>query len=339
MRWGDAVANRSLTSTSHLANAAAIAQAVTISNTLAGVAGLATLTLPVGAAIFSLAVATVVTITPGAFLASGLLGAAFASTAVVAVLAVLAAIAGTIFLSIRLNDELALPGKMAALVVGARDAAYDPATLIETDEGVSTLFGLFADAALPIPDAVRRCDNSLIPVGYYGMPGTTVTVYDPETGQPKFVNANPCLNAPAVAPASETDPRFVIRTPDSVRVTESPSITVAVPDGDDTTADPAAVVRMSGHWFVQNPQAGGEDSAVQTLGVSYTNWDGEASYAKLLEHEAAMSSSASVVRVAATPSRTAAPTGRAGARTPCATSGPTGSGTRPTSSRPPRRHS
>ena len=68
---------------------------------------------------------------------------------------------------IRVSDNAKLPGKVAELVVNARTTVTDPATLIGTTDGATTLFNLFVGATMPRPRNDVACDNSLIPPWAY----------------------------------------------------------------------------------------------------------------------------------------------------------------------------
>ena len=265
VRWGQGVAMAGLSGREYLANAAAIAQTAMVNNALAGVVGGGAVAMQVGA-LFLATAAAVTVITPGATLVT--VGAALSLAIPAAALAgVLAAIAGVVMLSMRLNDELSLPGRLASLVVGARDSAYDSTALLKSDDDVTTLFSLFTAATLPVPSLGRQCDNSLIPVRNYGDDAADeVFFWDPETGRPVSVKTTPCLNPTPVPETSPADPHFVIRSLATGQVTSSPTVSLKVRDD---TAD----VRVSDEWLVVK---GSNTPQVQALSVNFTGWDGRA---------------------------------------------------------------
>jgi hypothetical protein len=188
----------------------------------------------------------------------------------------LAAVFTIILGSIQFADQAQLPGKLAALVVGARNAHVDPAELLSSDSGKQTLFSLFVSATGPSPRADERCDNSLIPVNLWGGPQDQATVRDPETGRVVTVKTTPCLNPTPIPAVSPSDPRFSVSSdgvPPAIR--QSLSMQLAGVPGASTQ------VRVSGHWFVQEITTGGTTSTTQSLGLAYTDWEGHSRYVTL----------------------------------------------------------
>ena len=83
------------------------------------------------------------------------------------VLIILLAIVTAVLEGIRVFENASLPGKIAEYVVNARTAVTDPATLIGTTAGATSLFTMFVGATLPRPRYDIPCDNSLIPPWAY----------------------------------------------------------------------------------------------------------------------------------------------------------------------------
>ena len=183
---------------------------------------------------------------------------------------VLAAVMGVVMAAINLAEELETPGKLADLIVGAREATYDPAAILKTDGGRTTLFALFAEATGPAPRTDKTCDNSLIPAHLYGSTTQDQATIRDANGKVVTVMTYPCLNPTPIPAASAQDPHFVVRSVPAGVVTESASISVDVP-GPSGQPDETVSLRASGGWWVVTHADG---SQALTLDAPFTAWGG-----------------------------------------------------------------
>ena len=163
---------------------------------------------------------------------------------------ILAAISTAVLIGIKVYDDDALPAKLASLVIGARTES-DPAALLDTEAGATTLYSLFVQATLPMARADLRCGND-----------------DPQV-------AAVCLNATPVPVAEPTDPVFLVHDHDAKpgEPAERVARAITLPG----PADHPRTVRVAGTWFVQSLALGSGAVEAQTLGLGYTDWtDGQA---------------------------------------------------------------
>jgi hypothetical protein len=171
--------------------------------------------------------------------------------------AVAAIVLVAILIAVTRGDQVVtaaeLPGQLAELIVDARTDPPDVAELMDTDDGVTSLFAMFVAATLPAP-MDDYCDNSLGP-WFEFVPD--VWAY----------RSGACLNAPAIPAASPFDPQFVITENGKPGRTVSPTITWR-----DPAAGTTATARLHDNWFITEP-AGSLDE--QMLSINYTGWDGE----------------------------------------------------------------
>ena len=169
MKWGQAAAsNETLSDTSLQAQMAQIAEASLYA--AVGVAAAVVLGSALSAVLTSAAVMTAIfsAVSAGEIVGGASIGTVAGAAAIAgAVLIILLAIVTAVLEGIRVSDNAALPGKVAELVVNARTAVTDPATLIGTTEGATSLFTMFVGATLPRPRYDLACDNSLIPPWAY----------------------------------------------------------------------------------------------------------------------------------------------------------------------------
>jgi hypothetical protein len=174
------------------------------------------------------------------------------------------------------------PSKLAHLVVLARTSNPAPEAMLMFEDSQTVLFGLFVSATLPGP-RTTTCDNDLIPVALYGDPAVpSVDVVNPVTGRVTRIPTTPCLNALPAAPPTEHDPQFVVRPEGATTLEQRSSISVRIDDDNPLTVEPKSTVRISGRWFAQRLQQGSVTTAVQTLGLEYTDWAGRRNYVSLV---------------------------------------------------------
>ena len=202
------------------------------------------------------------------------------------VLIILLAIVTAVLEGIRVFENASLPGKIAEYVVNARTAVTDPATLIGTTAGATSLFTMFVGATLPRPRYDIPCDNSLIPPwAYTSSFDPNLLIYVPlgqNTAITSPADRQGCLNPPLIPPVSPTDAHFLVTrrgagSPPQV----APSINIGgSPNG--TTQK----VRLTGNWFVDAiTEPGGGTRTWQSLSLDYIDWDGVGNVAWLLRDE------------------------------------------------------
>ena len=202
------------------------------------------------------------------------------------VLIILLAIVTAVLEGIRVFENASLPGKIAEYVVNARTAVTDPATLIGTTAGATSLFTMFVGATLPRPRYDVPCDNSLIPPwAYTSSFDPNLLIYVPlgqNTAITSPADRQGCLNPPLIPPVSPTDAHFLVTrrgagSPPQV----APSINIGgSPNG--TTQK----VRLTGNWFVDAiTEPGGSTRTWQSLSLDYIDWDGVGNVAWLVRDE------------------------------------------------------
>jgi hypothetical protein len=196
--------------------------------------------------------------------AAGIIGAVF-----VIILAIVVAVLE----GIRVADNAALPGKIAQLVIGSRDAETDPATVIGTTDGQKTLFYLYVGATLPLPRTDLACDNSRIPPwAYTSSVDPNLLIYVPlgsNTAITSLANREGCLNPPPIPPATPADAHFLVSSED-----DPPGQPAQVSS---TISVGGAPIRMHGSWFI----VGNGSNSQQTLRLQYVDWDGDTDFAWL----------------------------------------------------------
>jgi PKD domain len=183
---------------------------------------------------------------------------AFATIAVV-----IAALVTAIIVGINVTDAAKLPGKLATLISGAETTAPDPASLESTTDGATTIYNLFVGATLPAP-VNRTCDNSGIDWEFIPIVADGVT---------RLIPNAPCLNLTDIPPAGPTDPQFLVQAKGATTQMTSPTITWK-----DAASGTTITARLSENWFIE--QANG--ATVQTLRMTYTDWNGAEQTAWLL---------------------------------------------------------
>src|SRR5262249_9032377 len=182
---------------------------------------------------------------------------------VIAVAVVLAALTTAIITGINVTNAADLPGKLAKLISDARTTPPDPATLLSSSSGGTSLFSLFVGATVPTPEK-RSCDNSATRPEFTNL-GSASVIF--------FQSTVPCLNLTVIPAPSATDPQFLVKAKDATTTSLAPTIAVKDPASGSTTT-----VRLHGNWFIT--QANG--STAQTLRLAYTDWDGKQQNAWLL---------------------------------------------------------
>jgi hypothetical protein len=259
-KWGEADANYSLLSSADFQAAA---------NSIALGLGIG---LPLGF-IFASGFAGAYAAAAGSSLAAAFAGVGVAESALsLAVTTFGAAIFGTVTLvlvalvtaildGITITNADKLPGQLASLISNAETTPPDPATLESTTAGATSIFSDFVGATLPTP-LNQTCDNSDMTTA----PGLTVI-----TGAITATHTlDLCLNPTAIPPSSPTDPQFVVQAKGSTTQTASPTITWR-----DAASGTTTTARLSGNWFIEN-------ESVQTLRITYTDWNGTEQDAWLL---------------------------------------------------------
>jgi hypothetical protein len=171
-----------------------------------------------------------------------------ASEVVMAAAGAIAAVVGTVITAVeesaRLADIAALPGNLAALVAQTRAPAGDVTAMLDRADSGLMLFDLFVNATLPGVRTDATCDDD-----------------DPQLiGQ--------CLNQTEVPPARATDPHFVISGPSGDATVSSVLVQKGAGDV------PSRTVRISGRWFVTQPQGSASSAATQGLQMYYNDWNG-----------------------------------------------------------------
>ena len=190
---------------------------------------------------------------------------------------VIAALTTAILAGIKLTDEAALPGRLAALVAGSWSTQQDAAALTATESGTATLFQLFSDATFPRPRP-WTCDNDIDMADVY-------TYYDEETSQrrpwPFELWADFCLNPTVVPSSKQTDPHFSVEADQSSSgPVDAPSIELPDPGSGGIQS-----VRVSGNWFVKKLAVKGPavwSPEGQTLALDYVDWKGTSQHAWLV---------------------------------------------------------
>ncbi|HEX3929301.1 MAG TPA: hypothetical protein VHW64_01265 [Nocardioides sp.] len=205
------------------------------------------------------------------------IAATFTSAASGAAIALAAVLAG-IMVSLDFANQSQLPGRLSALVIGARNTETDPAQMLGFDSGRQALLGQFVSATSPGPRTDVTCDDTLIPVGRWGSAEGAAVVTDPVTGARRTISTYPCLNATPVPAPSVRDRTFSVSR-DGVPPAGRQSLSMRTPRQPGFTS----TVRMVGNWFVQEVSDGTTTVRSQTLGLGYTDWEGRSRYATVAE--------------------------------------------------------
>ena len=285
VKWGQAaVSNETLSNTSLQTQMAQIAEASLYA--AVGTAAAVVLGTALGTVLSSTAVLTVIftAVSEGEIVGGAAIGTVAGASAIAgAVLIILLAIVTAVLEGIRVADNAALPGKIAQLVVNARTTLTDPATLLTTTDGATSLFTMFVGATLPRPRYDVACDNSLIPPwAYTSSFDPNLLIYVP-LGENKAIispaDRQGCLNPPPIPPASPTDAHFLVTPRGSASPPQvAPTITIG--------GDPSGTtqkVRLTGNWFVDAIAApGGSSKPWQQLTLDYYDWDGVGNVAWLV---------------------------------------------------------
>ncbi len=179
-----------------------------------------------------------------------------AGTGVVTVGVVLAAIATAVLEGITVVNAAQLPAELASLITNAATTAPDAASVLGSTDGGTTLYSLFVGATLPTPSN-QTCDNTPQVIGSSNLG----PVYGP---------AGNCLNPTPVPAPSSTDPLFLVQAAGSSTPHTSPTITWT-----DAASGTTTTARLHETWFIEN-------ESVQTLHITYTDWNGNEQNAWLL---------------------------------------------------------
>src|SRR5262249_37335284 len=106
---------------------------------------------------------------------------------------------------INVTNAADLPGKLAKLISDARTTPPDPATLLSSSSGGTSLFSLFVGATVPTPEK-RSCDNSATRPEFTNL-GSASVIF--------FQSTVPCLNLTVIPAPSATDPQFLVKAKDA----------------------------------------------------------------------------------------------------------------------------
>jgi hypothetical protein len=279
LKWGTAAWANGVYDTEEYASATrAISVGIALGGLATAVVGGVTLATTLGAvlagtsfvaAVFPYAATVTILVTSGytagtatiTTAASTAAAGALAAGAVAAIFtAVIVFITGTTIRAIDLITDLAVPGDIAKAIVDARNATYDPATMITNDQDHRTLYQLFVGATLPGP-LYETCNN-----------------------QPKLFPVQAlCLNAPAIPAATATDPQFVVTdhaTADAPASATRISPTISYQSAGNGVVYPTET-RLRGTWFVHT--IGG--STIQSFRIRVADWSGAMHTAWLLKKD------------------------------------------------------
>ncbi len=256
VKWGESAASyQLLTSADYLKTSHKTGLAAAVGLAVAATTGTAGL---VTGATFAAWVASIVAQLPTlAAAATGVLVVAAAAVATIVIVAIVIAVVQ----GITVINAGQLPGQLAELIIGARTTPPDLKSLTATSDGVASLYSLVVGATLPAPRN-DRCDNSGQPRGVTYGPGWYVVS-----------GARPCLNPSPIPPPSSFDPQFLVRADGSPTTTRSATITWK-----DAAAGTTTTARLHKNWFITETNG----SVGQTLGFTYTDWDGKQQHAYLL---------------------------------------------------------
>ena len=196
------------------------------------------------------------------------------------VLIILLAIVTAVLEGIRVFENAALPGKVAEYVVNARTTVTDPATLIDTTAGATSLFTMFVGATMPRPRYDVACDNSLIPPWAYTVELRPQPA-DLRAARPE--HGHHLAGQPAGLPEPTADPaRVAGRRPlpgDAAR------LGVAAAGGADhhhrrrSPTGTTQKVRLTGNWFVDAiTEPGARTRAWQSLTLDYSTGTASATW-------------------------------------------------------------
>jgi uncharacterized protein YjbI with pentapeptide repeats len=184
-------------------------------------------------------------------------GAAGLGAAAVSV--VLLAVVSAVIEGINVVNAANLPGELASLIASTETppaGTFDPANVLATTGGGTTLYSLFVGATLPTP-LNETCDNTPQVIGSSNL-------------GPVYGTAGNCLNPTPIPPASPSDPLFLVQAPGSSTPHTSPTITWT-----DAASGTTTTARLHETWFIEN-------ESVQTLHITYTDWNGNEQNAWLL---------------------------------------------------------
>jgi uncharacterized protein YjbI with pentapeptide repeats len=169
---------------------------------------------------------------------------------------VLTALATAVLEGITVVNAAELPGELASLITNAATSAPDAASVLDGTDGGTTLYSLFVEATMPTP-LNQTCDNTPQVIGSSNLG----VIYGP---------ASNCLNPTPVPPASPADPLFLVQAAGSSTPHTSSTITWT-----DAASGTTTTARLHETWFIEN-------ESVQTLHITYTDWNGNAQNAWLL---------------------------------------------------------
>jgi hypothetical protein len=144
-----------------------------------------------------------------------------------------------------------VPGQLAQLVYDAPNNPPGLASMLRSSSGTTALYSSFIAATLPQPTGgASNCNNNLL----------IASESDPHPA--------PCLNAPAIPPASTSDPVFDITAKGATSSTWSSTLNWGSAAGVSNRAF------VDGDWFVGTASSAAGSFASQALDIYYTNWAG-----------------------------------------------------------------
>ena len=182
-----------------------------------------------------------------------------AGTSIVTIATVLAAIEAAVIEGINVFTAAALPGQLATLISSAETTAPDVTSLESSSNGQAT--STSSSWRPPCPRRrTRRVQFVPHPAGVTVTGGSIIS-------EGSFT---PCLNPTPIAPASATDPQFVVQEKGTTTSSTTSSIS-----WQDAAAGTTTTARLSGNWFILN-------GSTQTLSITYTDWDGNEQVAWLV---------------------------------------------------------
>ncbi|MBF4766825.1 hypothetical protein ISU10_03465 [Nocardioides agariphilus] len=162
---------------------------------------------------------------------------------------------------------------MAALIVEARRKPAPEAMLAFADSQ-TVLFSVFVEATLPQPRTEVACDNTLIPVPDYGISDFMWLLAHPTSTQ-SAEERTPCLNRSPIPEADPAGLQFVVRPDGTDQRIQTPSISVRYLDSGPGFLTPTtSTVRLDGQWFVQDVTKRQSSEDVQSLSLTFQDWEG-----------------------------------------------------------------
>ncbi|HEX3929790.1 MAG TPA: MBG domain-containing protein [Nocardioides sp.] len=189
---------------------------------------------------------------------------------------------------VRVFDNDSLPSKVAQLVVNSAKVFPDPATIIDTPEGTSTLFNDFVFAALPAPTNNASCQIKPSLTDYRlglvkDLGEGSFLYYSTDDGRQVERDGYQCLNPTPLPEPRDTDPQFLVeprarRSGDPAEPTRTASISAM-----SRNLGVTSTIRLSNSWFVQHLVAGDRTVDQQTLSLGYEDWDGAVQTAWLVQ--------------------------------------------------------